>query len=481
MSTSLLALSALLTPSALAWDHTGYLHQAATVEVWVTSSGEHTVDEWEDDIAAAFAAWEAERPCHLPELVYMGEDDELPGGFTDDGIFVITLGDPQEQIGTAKAATMIRSKGLADSWQEDGEDYYLIEDSDIVMNLDAADYITLAQHGEGDCSDQPVFANVLAHELGHLFGLGHSCEYGDSCTTEEEAAAMYWDSGASCSLQAMTANEDDYRSITGLYGFNVAVDVVSGEGWGPGEEVSWNGPEEEEVCLEATVHAAPGVEAPEPSWSLDGVDLGDELPYCGTFAEAQGPWLFLAEVERDECHWVATSTVIGCADYSAYEGDAYELSWTDESSCSAELTLPYGDSSCLNGVHWALTWDDESVEATDTLTYSLPDLPDGEYALTLTVELGSGTVTHSESFSVPQDGGGGEGDGGEGDSGDDEDDDDGGGGSDGGLDDYDPGADADGSQDKGGCGCATGARRGATGAGLLVMLGVLAMGRRREG
>ena len=91
-------------------------------------------------------------------------------------------------------------------------------DNDIPYT-DNIDWGTTEDIDEGRCSSgEMAIESTGTHEIGHLWGMGHSCEEGEICVDESyRSATMFW-TGGSCDTSRAQINSDDIAGITALYG-----------------------------------------------------------------------------------------------------------------------------------------------------------------------------------------------------------------------------------------------------------------------
>ncbi len=98
----------------------------------------------------------------------------------------------------------------------DGHVYRHSTDSDIVFAEDVS-FGAPEDMGPG-CSGRTSFLGVATHEVGHRWGMDHSCQKEDPCPDPTLLdATMYW-AGGDCDIKSDDLNSDDIEGITALYG-----------------------------------------------------------------------------------------------------------------------------------------------------------------------------------------------------------------------------------------------------------------------
>ncbi len=166
----------------------------------------------------SFTNW-FDAECAVIEVDYGGQHPGN-GGAANDGVNKIFFDDPADDYGTGINAVMVpRGRTTAVTLKNIGGDLIFKNlDNDIVFN-DDIDWGTSEDIDDGRCSQgEMAIESTGTHEVGHLYGLDHSCEKEDICTDEAfRNATMFW-SGGACDTSRAEINSDDIAGITALYG-----------------------------------------------------------------------------------------------------------------------------------------------------------------------------------------------------------------------------------------------------------------------
>ena len=171
----------------------------------------------------AYDDWSSVPCTQLEAEILDGRNDErflAPNRGFDlgDSVNSITFNDPQNQIteiGTLAVTFSNRSNRPA--FILNGQTYFeVVGSSDIVFNNDVV-FTSQEQIDLGNCSGETNFQAVMTHEVGHFFGMAHTCEDGEACPNPDDRnAIMYWSSGSCADVSEIQS--DDIAGITALYG-----------------------------------------------------------------------------------------------------------------------------------------------------------------------------------------------------------------------------------------------------------------------
>ncbi|MDP2315037.1 MAG: PKD domain-containing protein [Pseudomonadota bacterium] len=224
----MLTLLVLAFPAAHAWEHTGgaWAEDDFALE-WYTA-----LEYEEDSLAEGYGrtvlqdSWDNwyDAECAAIGHEYKGDRNQAERT-TSDGLTTIHWEDPGDEIepGVLGVTYSITENVIVK--ETSTRIYRHLTDADIVFN-DNVDFGSV-EDIEADCAGQTSIESVATHEIGHLHGLGHSCEDGDPCEEDDLVqATMFWSVGA-CDTQGAVINEDDIQSITSLYGSSATFEAVS--------------------------------------------------------------------------------------------------------------------------------------------------------------------------------------------------------------------------------------------------------------
>lgn len=167
--------------------------------------------------------------------------------------------------------TYPRSDGSQVEWN--GMNFNRMVDADIVMN-DGVDWATTQDVIDGLCNNETPAEGVLTHEIGHSWGLGHSCDQGEVCNEQDLLeATMYYQAGP-CNLDQVDIAADDIAGINAIYGpFGYFESVGNRYGGTPLE-----------VCFEA--FPSGDAEVASVEWSFGDGEHSTHNPVCHTYTES---------------------------------------------------------------------------------------------------------------------------------------------------------------------------------------------------
>ncbi|MFM2246514.1 MAG: Matrixin [Pseudomonadota bacterium] len=184
MSPALLFLIAAGGNDAHAWSHTGNVWPRRELPIiWAFADIEEDSMAWEDVSTAIDASWgiwtgEAAACADLTVERYDQNDGIRNGyryGFRADDVPILSFEDPEDQlgIGGVLAATVCWPGGTA--FDLEGKTYTYTTDCDIVYSS-TVNWTTAEAIDNNQCSGEFSLQAVTTHEMGHLWGLGHSCD-----------------------------------------------------------------------------------------------------------------------------------------------------------------------------------------------------------------------------------------------------------------------------------------------------------------
>lgn len=391
--TALLLLS-LASPEAHAWNHLGRVwdRDQFPLEWW---SSDYTEDSLDADyqievIETSWNNWIEDAPCARLDAEYQGVREGWHQGFSTDGIISFSYDDPASELETGVlAATLCVSTGET-AFTLGGQIYMYIYDCDIVYNDDIG-WATTEDINNGQCSGDYSTEAVTSHEIGHLWGMAHSCEQNDACPDPDERYAnMYWSTGPCDNYQA-SLKEDDIEGINALYGPFCSFEASEGEERFGGAPL--------EVCFDLDCNEA----ISDIEWDFGDGTTSNEASPCHVF-EDKGQFNVSLTItgEGEECGtWEYTQReqayVLVCGEpepspdfgglftYEPVEGLVYQMvNQTD--------TSVYG---CIDQIQWEVYDGDELIQTVNAWSPKIEFPSEGTYTVLLNVG-GPGGVSAAE-------------------------------------------------------------------------------------
>lgn len=398
MTAALLVASLLTVPQVQAYELLGYAWSAEDfpLQWYMTDYEEDSLENatqygydsvWDYQVAlvsSAYSNWYAAECAEISDE-FAGLDDGNEGP-TNDGINKVYFDDPLATQGSGVLATAsyrVTAEYLRD---QDGIYLYRFGDVDITFN-DNVDW-GLPEELEESCTGESFgIEHVTTHEVGHLLGMGHSCEEEDVCTDEAlEYATMYW-SATACELEKSDINSDDISGINALYG-PFATFSTDDERFG-GVPL--------EVCFDLA--ASENANVTDVAWTFgDGGSSGDLNP-CHTYEE-QGQYTVVVTIngENETCgdwsfDYRERAYIVACDELgpgvNPETGEAYGGMFTFEHVEGLQYQLVnrtdtsvYG---CLDTVLWQIYDGDELVQELGAWSPKVEFPDEGTYRVLLNV------------------------------------------------------------------------------------------------
>jgi hypothetical protein len=408
----------LLANSALAWNHTQWLWDRDDLPLpWYMS------DYVEDSILAdyqyemlqqSFDNWSIDAPCAQLSNEYQGirKNHHQQGPSSGDELNTVYFDDPTDiNGGGALAVTYTVTTGEL-AFSRSGLNYYYAYDSDIVFSKDV-DWGSTEDIENGICNAEYAVEGTATHEIGHLWGMAHSCEEedvaaGDCDGQELYDAVMFW-TGGPCEVGDADLNDDDVEGITALYGPYATFEATT----------ETRGGVPLEVCFDLSSNSA----VTETEWNYgDGTtDTLTELDTCHTYTE-QGQYTINVAIrgEDPECgEWEYTerarALVVVCEPPQPAEGFTgmftYERSAEDDDADEGTLVYQminqadlsvYG---CIEQAQWDVFKGGELINSVKAWSPKIALPGEGSYEIVLNLGGPGGISAESVTIEATEAGG----------------------------------------------------------------------------
>lgn len=203
----------LIDPAPYAWSR-----EDMPVAFWVDEDCPAPIEPFTcvDVVQGAMDPWN-EAPCSWLAFEVAGVTEVNSTFDLGDPRNTIAFDDPSGNLEPGVlGATIVQRFGVG--IQVNGRDLQVADNGDVALN-DGIAWTSDRHIAAGLCEPHQInLTRVLTHELGHVAGLGHSCDEGEPCNDPELlGAVMYWTSPPGCD-PSPGVTPDDAAGLRALYG-----------------------------------------------------------------------------------------------------------------------------------------------------------------------------------------------------------------------------------------------------------------------